>query len=42
MKLRYGKAMEGEHVKDDVKIGLVYGVVWASSCTLHKHFLRES
>ena len=42
MKLINDKAMEGGHVKDNLKIGLVYGVVRAASCALHKHVLRES
>ena len=33
--------MQGEHVKDDIKIVLIYGVVWAASCTLHKDILRK-
>ena len=42
MKLSNDKSMEGGHVKDNFTIGLVYGVVWIVSCTLHKQFLRES
>ena len=42
MNIRDGKDMEGEHVKDEFRIGLIYGVVWAGSLTLHKHVLRES
>ena len=42
MKLSSDKAMEGEHIKNDLKTGLACEVVWATLCTLQKHVLRKS
>ena len=42
MELSNDDAMEGEHVKDNFKTGLVCEVVWAALCTLHKNVLKKS